>query len=46
VYRFEMNPLYKQATLQGIFGTSLLLLSFSGLLGRSIKPGVVKDGPR
>jgi protein-S-isoprenylcysteine O-methyltransferase Ste14 len=25
VYRFEMNPLYKQATLQGIFGTFLFI---------------------
>jgi hypothetical protein len=25
VYRFEMNPLYKQATLQGIFGAFLFI---------------------
>jgi protein-S-isoprenylcysteine O-methyltransferase Ste14 len=25
MYRFEMNPLYKQATLQGIFGTFLFI---------------------
>jgi hypothetical protein len=36
MYRFEMNPLYRQATLQGILALFFLLLSFSGLLGRSI----------
>ena len=25
MYRFKTNPLYKQATLQGIFGTSLFI---------------------